>query len=233
MVMDLAMITTTPKRWTPKITIREDNTTCISTNTSGKNGQMKELERAFGVYVSWNSARLSSGDYEITYTRSHDMSADVYTKGFDDAGLFQRLLLLTNLYSPEQWESGLMRPEPLLGDKSPAKGSPLFDPSLINSQWSIYLIGVAQEQDNRKAMKKKPPKKKASSFTIEPCWYPNVPGVDGEYRTDCGVTNLPNTYGRGNVYPRTCGYSTNMVFITESTLVGGTILFKGSVEGNH
>ena len=100
--------TATPKRWTPKITIREDNTTCISTNASGKNGQMKELERAFGVYVSWNSARLSSGDYEIVYTRSHDMSADIYTKGFDDVALFQRLLLRTNLYSPEQWESGLM-----------------------------------------------------------------------------------------------------------------------------
>ena len=162
---------------------------------------MKELERAFGVYVSWNSARLSSGDYEIVYTRSHDMSAGIYTKGFDDAALFQRLLLLTNLYSPEQWESGLIRPAPLLGDKSPAEGSPLFDPSLINSQWSIYLMGVAQEQDNRKAIKKKPPKKKASSFTIEPCWYPSVPGVDGEYRTDCGVTNyqIPTEEGTSSL----------------------------------
>ena len=57
--------TTIPKRWTPIIVIREDNTTCISTNLSGKKGQMKELERAFGVYVSWNCARLNSGDSEI------------------------------------------------------------------------------------------------------------------------------------------------------------------------
>ena len=40
-----------PRRWGPIIIIREDNTTCISTNLSGKNGQMKELERAFGAYV--------------------------------------------------------------------------------------------------------------------------------------------------------------------------------------
>ena len=35
--------TTVPGRWTPIIIIREDNTTCISTNLSDKNGQMKEL----------------------------------------------------------------------------------------------------------------------------------------------------------------------------------------------
>ena len=85
-----------PKHWVPRIIIREDNTTCISTNLSGKNGQMKELERAFGVYVSWNCARLNSGDYETLYTRSHDMTADISTKGFDDAALYARLSLLMN-----------------------------------------------------------------------------------------------------------------------------------------
>ena len=89
-------------RWTPIIVIREDNQTCITTNVSGKNGLMKELERAFGVYVSWNCARLASGDYVIYYTRSHDQSADIATKGFNDVGLFNRLLLLTNTYSPDQ-----------------------------------------------------------------------------------------------------------------------------------
>ena len=88
------------RRWTPIIVIREDNQTCISTNVPGKNGLMKELERAFGVYVSWNCVRLASADYNLVYTRSHDMSSDIYTKGFNDKGLFCRLLLLTNLYSP-------------------------------------------------------------------------------------------------------------------------------------
>ena len=69
------------RRWTPIIVMRENNTTCISTNVYATNGQMKELERAFGVYVSWNSARLGTGGYVIYYTRSHDMSADIYTKG--------------------------------------------------------------------------------------------------------------------------------------------------------
>ena len=87
-----------PRRWGPIVTIREDNTTCISTNLSGKNWQMKGLERAFGAYVSWNCSRLNSGDYEIMYTRSHDMTADISTKGIDDACLYARLSLLMNLY---------------------------------------------------------------------------------------------------------------------------------------
>ena len=97
-----------PRRWGPIITIREDNTMCISTNLSGKNGQMKELERAFGVYVSWNCSRLNSGDYEIGHTRSHAMIADISTKGFDDACLYARLLLLMNLYSPQQWRDDVI-----------------------------------------------------------------------------------------------------------------------------
>ena len=54
-----------PRSWGPIITTRDDNTTCISTNLSGKNGQMKELEKACGVYVSWNCSRLNSGDYDF------------------------------------------------------------------------------------------------------------------------------------------------------------------------
>ena len=38
-----------PRRCTPIIVIRQDNTTAVSTNVSGNNCQMKVLERAFGV----------------------------------------------------------------------------------------------------------------------------------------------------------------------------------------
>ena len=129
--------TDVPRSWVPIITVREDNTTCISTNLAGKNGQMKELERAFGVYVSWNCARLNSGDYETLYTRSHDMTADISTKGFDDAPLYARLSLLMNLYSPQQWLENVLRPLPMLADKSSALEDPAFDENALNSQWVI------------------------------------------------------------------------------------------------
>ena len=135
---------------------------------------MKELERAFGVYVSWNCARLNSGDYVIVYTRSHDMSADIYTKGFNDAGLFSRLCLLTNLYSPMQWSSGLLRPAPLLADKSAANLSPDSDSSVVNSQWPILVLGPSSRpEDNRKPIKKKNKKetKRMLGIIMPKCWW--------------------------------------------------------------
>ena len=54
------------------------------------------------------------------------MSADIYTKGFNDKGLFCRLLLLANLYSPDQWSRNVLRPVPMLADKSAAIGSENF-----------------------------------------------------------------------------------------------------------
>ena len=79
----------------------------------------------------------------------------IYTKGFDDAALFQRLLLLANLYSPEQWKANALKPAALLGDKSFAHGHPDFDESMLNSQWPIYIMGGQYTLENRKAIKQK------------------------------------------------------------------------------
>ena len=61
------------------IFIHEDNTTCIIAYTTGKNPTMKDLERCFGVSLAWGHQRMMSGDYIMVHTRSHDMSADIYT----------------------------------------------------------------------------------------------------------------------------------------------------------
>ena len=124
----------------------------------------------------------------MVYTRTHDMSADIYTKGFDDSALFQRLLLLTNLYSPSQWKSNELKPAPLLGDKSSALGHPDFDESMLNSQWPIYIMGGQDTLEKRKAIKQKP-KKNAKCSTSMFILCPNVRGASREYRTDAGVAN--------------------------------------------
>ena len=151
---------------------------------------MKELERNFGCYVSWNCSRLASGDYIFIYTRSHDMCADIHTKGFNDHGLWTRLCLLTNLYSPSQWKAGELRPAPILADKSSAIGSEGFDSSMINSQWPLFIMGGStRAEDNRKAIKKKKPKKKQNTLRgVGNSLCPNVGGSENAYRVDFGVT---------------------------------------------
>ena len=96
----------------------------------------------------------------------------------NDAALFQRLLLLTNLYSPEQWKANTLRPAALLGDKSSAHGHPEFDESVLNSQWPIYIMCGKDTLEKRKAIKQKP-KKKAKASTSMVVQYPNVRGHQG------------------------------------------------------
>ncbi len=42
----------------PVIFVHEDNTTCISAVSTGKNPTMKTLERCFGVSLSWLNNRM-------------------------------------------------------------------------------------------------------------------------------------------------------------------------------
>ena len=71
------------------------------------------------VSLAWGHQRMMSGDYIMVHTRSHDMSADIYTKGFLNKTLFRRLKLLTNLYTQEELDKGWLNP-PALDDKGGA-----------------------------------------------------------------------------------------------------------------
>ena len=84
--------------WVPKIILHEDNATCIIAVATGKKAAMETLKRCFGVSLAWLNLRLRSGDYIIIHTRSHDMSADIHTKGLVDKALYKRLKTLANIY---------------------------------------------------------------------------------------------------------------------------------------
>ena len=62
------------------------------------------------VSVQYIHDRIESGDYAIVQTRSHDMQADIYTKGFNNKGLFQRLRIMIKYYSPEEIEKCILNP---------------------------------------------------------------------------------------------------------------------------
>ena len=95
-----------------------------------------------------------------------------------------------NLYSPEQWNDNVLRPMPLLGDKSSALEDPVIDKDALNSQWMIFIMSKSTKaEDNKKAIKKKAVKPKAAEFMIEQLVsYPHVPRTErSEYRVDYGV----------------------------------------------
>ena len=60
---------------------------------------MKDLERCFGISLAWGYQRIVSDDYIMIHTRTHDMSADIFTKGFQSKVLFRRLRQLINVYT--------------------------------------------------------------------------------------------------------------------------------------
>ena len=101
------------------------------------------------------------------------MFADIYTKGFDDVVLFRRLLLLTSLYSPEQWKANVLRLVVLLGDKSSVVGHPDFDEAMLNSQWPILIMGGKDNVEKRNVIKQKQ-KKKVKAVLSMLAQYPNV-----------------------------------------------------------
>jgi hypothetical protein len=81
---------------------------------------MKTLERCFGISVTKINERMLSGDYIMVHTRSHDMSADIYTKGFTDVALFNRLRYLIGVYSPTDKARCVFNPAPSGAGKLPA-----------------------------------------------------------------------------------------------------------------
>ncbi len=72
--------------------------------------------------LAWLNNRMMSGDYKLVHTRSHDMSAGIHTKGFNDVGLYRRLRMLSNIFTPDEVEHTrgevyAWNPEPLTFEK--------------------------------------------------------------------------------------------------------------------
>ena len=86
----------------------------------------------------------------MVHTRSHDMSADIYTKGFVDRQLFHRLKMLTNIYSLEEIDANDLNPAPLDADHQPV---PLSND--LNTQYAIITGGMSSKQQCKKAVKVK------------------------------------------------------------------------------
>ena len=126
---------------------------------------MKELERTSGIFLAWITGRLAPGDYDLRYTHTHDMAADIYTKGCNDTALFYRLRMLINVYFEVDLKLGNLRPKPLTVDKGDASLVEGFRHDDVTSQYQI-LNGEKSTRaaDNKQAVGKSKKQIAACSF---------------------------------------------------------------------
>ena len=113
---------------------------------------MKDLERCFGISLAWGHQRIESGDYVLIHTRSHDMAADIYTKGFQNRPLFWRLRQLINIYTVAEIDNWELNPAILGDDAQPVENQKSDD---LNSQYKIIISGANSKTKIKKAIKVK------------------------------------------------------------------------------
>jgi len=149
--------------WKIVIFLHEDNTVCIHAAKTGRNPTMKTLERNFGVSVAWLNERLKSGEYIIVHCGSKNMSADIYTKGFTDKCLWERLNQLTNVFTPAQIKDFNINPA-VIKDEEDLVIRPVGN---LNTQYYEIMKNASLEEE-RKPIKQKKPKAKARPASKTP-----------------------------------------------------------------
>ena len=172
--------------WEFRMNLHEDNTTCITVARTGKNPTMKFLERGHGISIGWIHDRIEQGWYNMIHTRTEHMTADIYTKAFNEPRKWDRLRLLVNVFTPDElssgnlcpansdlperisWETALScfrRGERYLPDGFTTLADGGYSPSdSMNPQYFAILEGLSTAEDDfRKAAKVKKPKAKAKT----------------------------------------------------------------------
>ena len=155
------------------INIQEDNTLAMTCARTGKNAQMKYLERYDGIKIGVIYERVHTGEHNIIHTRSENMTADIYTKPFPNgqSTLWKRLRMLINLYTRDQANAMEFNPhnneEVVINEHGTYNGAQKieYDPDCINQQYFHILEGSSTSgSDFRVAAKMKPPVKKKPKY---------------------------------------------------------------------
>ena len=64
---------------------------------SGKNANMRYLDRVHGVAIAWLHERFSRDDILLSYEVSEEMAADIFTKSFTNFDKWDRACRLINV----------------------------------------------------------------------------------------------------------------------------------------
>lgn len=151
------------------IFIHEDNTTCTFAYTSGKNLTMKDFENRFSVCPLLGAPSI------IVYTRSHAMSAGMYTKDFLNKTLCRRLRHLTNVDTKEELKDACFNP-PSLGP-----GGEVFEVDWAKGMNTQYAIIIVSGPNSGKAAKKALRVKSKAMAKAKPKFKPKPAAISHAY----------------------------------------------------
>ena len=87
----------------PRVIFHEDNQAMIAVCKSGKNPTMRHMGRTHRVSVAWLHERFQTDDFELRYTESSQMAADIFTKEFTDSEKFKQVCSLINHVDPKEF----------------------------------------------------------------------------------------------------------------------------------
>lgn len=77
---------------------KEDNDATIKIVESGKNPTMRHMSRTHGICMAWLHERFREGEFSITYCKSNEMCADIFTKHFTDAVKWNQVCKLIGIF---------------------------------------------------------------------------------------------------------------------------------------
>jgi len=169
--------------WKLVINVHEDNTTAIIGARTGKNPTMKTLERGHGVSIAWINERIISEEYNLIHTGTKYMTADIYTKGFVNKVLWDRLRKLINVYSPKEIEELQFTPIPDDDDLMAQDGVMTEMGNPVNTHYFEIMRGESTlTTDFRKPAKVKPMKKPKKKGVVTAYRKPKPNDVDSDVK---------------------------------------------------
>ena len=121
---DVILFTCVPgrtQRTSPvRMVFHEDNTAFIQVCRSGRNQTMRHLNRHHRISVGFLHEVFQRSDWELLYTPSEEMCADIFTKAFSDPTKWRAARMLVNIASKTELNELLVPCHG--GDRAPTTG---------------------------------------------------------------------------------------------------------------
>ena len=144
-VLNNGCASTQPKRTTRvKMVFHEDNSAFIQVVRTGRNQTMRHLNRHHRISVAFLHETFKGEDWDLIYTPSAEMCADIFTKAFNDPLKWKVARMLINIASQMELTE-LLAPctgESCSSDISVAKAAPAASTevtAIVNKEFPLRL----------------------------------------------------------------------------------------------